>query len=249
MRVVYAKSGSPSAIDEARAEAARVTRWGLGGPINPPVVMIPIDGLARAAALKPRSIVATSHTPRERQRSDSGPVLVVCGLATPYGVAVDHDGETELLTAGAFWDLTDVAARIDHAKEGSQIGSTADGTLHLFDGPQGLRFQLDAMSRAAQRWDVERRVRSGFFHATSITWRILDSYVSAGVRHTTRAKLVEVSLLSRLCRPKQRGTQVSLELACRDCRRHRVEGYMRFAARGLQMCSRCRTPHRWSDGE
>ena len=131
-----------------------------------------------------------------------------------------------------------VEARLNHCSNYVSIGSTADGSLRLFDEPTGLRFELDLETTACRKWSVLETLQAGRFAGASVKYRVRPEWCRESGRDTftiVKATLIEVSLLERPLRPAARGTSVRLELGCTNCRREHVH----LAADKQFRCNRC----------
>jgi phage head maturation protease len=179
--------------------------------------------------------------PVRRQRHT--PVAVAAGVAAPYHDPVWQVGRCESLAPGAFKEsLRDVVvARIGHGEAAPVIGTTADGTLMLFDGPRALRFQLDLTGAAARHHSVAALLAAGCFVGASVGYYV-ERLLRVGATNTytvLKAVLFELTLVHHSRAPKHRGTDVLGALACTNCRAHHIEGYVHRGADRVWRCRSC----------
>jgi hypothetical protein len=246
--VIHAKDATPVGISAAFARQGASARPGPHGPIGPlPMIIIPMAAGARPS-IRPThqkapvtNTTLRSLTERLARHREGAPLLVAAGLATPYHVPIVRGGRYERLAPGAFaQSLTNVVARVGHGESAPVVGSTADGTLRLFDGESGLRFQLDLTSPAARSEGLASRVEAGCFVGTSVGYYVERAApVGPNAFAILQATLFEVSLVHYTRVPKHRGTEVSLESACTNCRRLDLESYVHMAADRVIRCRGC----------
>ena len=220
-RVMRAKDNTSGGISEAFTEAARSTRPGLFGPINPPMVLIPggdyEGGLKRG---RPQAAVTAAVAKRSRAavlpKAWNPSYVVVGGCATTYGMTLlDPGGERIEISPYAFAAAIrdgEVFCTINHDPH-LRIASRLDGSLRLFETSAGLHFELNPFASVdARRLDVLGRARRGEFIGASLRygpeWAATRN--AKGARVMSRANyLIEVSLVSRSCMPVDRRTWVS----------------------------------------
>ena len=95
-------------------------------------------------------------------RADGG---VVSGIVVPYGQPSEIGTFRETIIAGAFGDVGEVRANVQHDRGRSFAVNREGGGLHLADGPDALRARLELPEHGegpAVRELVERGVLAGF---------------------------------------------------------------------------------------
>jgi uncharacterized protein len=141
------------------------------------------------------------------------------GYAARYNArSVDLGGFTEVIAPGAFnralGDDADVFAYADH-DSGKRIGRTKNGTLRMFDEPEGLRVEIDLPNTTTGR-DMAEEVRTGLvqgmsfgFRTISDTWK--EEEGGAILRTLNEVELFEVSAVGNPAYPDTSIAKRSLE--------------------------------------
>lgn len=141
------------------------------------------------------------------------------GYAARYNSrSVDLGGFVEMIAPGAFKrafeEGADVFAYADHDPS-KRIGRTANGTLRMFDEPEGLRVEIDLPNTTAGR-DMAEEVRTGLVRGMSFGFRTLsDTWAEeeggAILRTLNEVELYEVSAVGTPAYPDTSIAKRSLE--------------------------------------
>jgi hypothetical protein len=191
-------------------QAARSTKWGIFGPIDAPMMIIP--------GVTEYSTPAPTKTP-PRASAMARPWVpsfqVIGGRAASYGTTiVGRDGPLVFemhAFASAILD-GEIYVTVDHRKD-LRLASRLDGSLKCVSTTAGLLFELNPFaSEDARRMDLFSRARRREFIGASIGgWTYSGKRRSDGMRVATRVhELTEISLVTATHRPKDPYTWVSV---------------------------------------